>query len=178
MSVCLSLCLSHTHNSGVRLLLCAVQLVAIGVLSCVWEEETFTPSTSMPFGRRMRHFICQVPVPDQYPLAALEPQPLAHTLFLHSFCLSPFFSLFLHFLFCQVPVPIGPLPTLSQRHGYIWTTFDDDIAHTRVCGSERARERERAKERESERERERARESERARDSIVKDFTMALNVSS
>lgn len=47
-------------DAGVRLLLCAVQLVAIGLLSCVWEEESFTPSSSMPFGRRMRHFFCQV----------------------------------------------------------------------------------------------------------------------
>lgn len=44
---------------GVRLLLCALQLVVIGLLSVTWEEESFIPSASLSKGRRLRHFFCQ-----------------------------------------------------------------------------------------------------------------------
>lgn len=46
--------------AGVRLLLCALQLVIISCLSCVWEENSYLPSASLPAGRRLRQGICQV----------------------------------------------------------------------------------------------------------------------
>ena len=46
-------------HEGFRLLLCATQLLVIGMLSIAWEEESFVPSASLSKARRLWHFLCQ-----------------------------------------------------------------------------------------------------------------------
>ena len=69
------------HAVGVRLLLCALQLVIISCLSCVWEENSYLPPASLPAGRRLRQGICQVREKRQH-----MREKTAHTRSREGFC--------------------------------------------------------------------------------------------